>query len=93
MKLITTFAAVVLAGTFAFAEEAKPEAKGDKPKRDPEAVFKKLDANSDSAVSLEEFKTGKKDAAKAEENFKKRDKDGDGKLSLEEFKGPGKKDK
>ena len=92
MKLvITTFAALALAGTFAFAEDAKPEAKGDKPKRDPAEVFKKLDANSDSAVTLEEFKSGKKDAAKAEENFKKRDKDGDGKLSLEEFKGPGKK--
>ena len=65
------------------------KAKGDKPKRDPAEVFKKIDGNSDNALTLEEFKTGplgKKDPAKAEEAFKKRDKDNDGKLSLEEFK-------
>ena len=97
MKLvITTFAALAMASTLAIAEDAKPAAKGDKPKRDPAEAFKKIDSNSDSAVSLEEFKAGpmgKKDPSKAEEVFKKRDKDGDGKLSLEEFKGPGKKKK
>ena len=90
MKLvITTFAALALASTLAIAEDAQPAAKGDKPKRDPAEVFKKIDGNSDNALTLEEFKTGplgKKDPAKAEEVFKKRDKDGDGKLSLEEFK-------
>jgi Ca2+-binding EF-hand superfamily protein len=94
MKLvITTFAALAMASTLALAEDAKPEAKGDKPKRDPAEVFKKIDGNSDSTVTLEEFKAGKKDAAKAEEVFKKRDKDGDGKLSLEEFKAGGGKKK
>jgi Ca2+-binding EF-hand superfamily protein len=97
MKLvITTFAALAMAGTFAIAEDAKPEAKGDKPKRDPAEVFKKIDTNSDSSITLEEFKAGpmgKKDPAKAEEAFKKRDKDGDGKLSLEEFTAHGGKKK
>jgi len=62
---------------------------------DPEEAFKKLDANSDGAITLEEFKAkgiGKKDPAKAEEIFKKKDKDGDGKLTLEEYKGGGKKE-
>ena len=52
-------------------------------------MFKKLDTNSDSAVSLEEFKAGpmaKRNPDKAEENFKKRDKDSNNSLSLEEFK-------
>jgi len=99
MKLvITTLAALAIAGTFAIAEDAKPaapEAKGDKPKHEPAEVFKKMDSNNDNAVTLEEFKAGpmgKKDPAKAEEIFKRRDKDGDGKLSLEEFSAhPGKK--
>lgn len=91
MKLvITTFAALAMASTLAIAEDAQPAAKGEnKPKRDPSEVFKKIDGNSDNALTLDEFKAGplgKKDPAKAEEVFKKRDKDGDGKLSLEEFK-------
>jgi Ca2+-binding EF-hand superfamily protein len=94
--VITTFAALAMASTLAIAEDAKPEAKGDKPKRDPAEVFKKIDSNSDNALTLEEFKAspiGKKDPARAEEVFKKRDKDGDGKLSLEEFKAGGGKKK
>lgn len=62
----------------------------EKPKRDPEAVFKKLDKNSDGVLSLEEFK-GKKDATKAEAQFKRLDKDSSGTISLEEFKAAGKK--
>ena len=60
---------------------------GHRPK--PEEVFKKLDANNDSAVSLDEFKAGpmaEHDPVKAEEHFKKMDKDGNGSLTLEEFK-------
>jgi Ca2+-binding EF-hand superfamily protein len=95
MKLvITTVAALAMASTLAIAEDAKPAAKGDKPKRDPSEAFKKIDGNSDNSLTLEEFKAGpmgKKDPAKAEEVFKKRDKDGDGKLSLEEFSPKGKK--
>ncbi len=65
-----------------------------KEKKDPEAVFKKLDADGDGKLSLAEFVGKKKDeaATKAGEAFKKKDKDADGSLSLEEFKGkPGKK--
>ena len=93
--LITTLAIAAVATSFSFAEDAKPAA--DKPKRDPEVAFKKLDTNSDNVVDLAEFKAGpagKRDEAKAEQNFKRRDKDSDGKMSLEEFKaGGGKKKK
>ena len=78
--------------SFAFAADPAPAAAADeKPKRDPEAAFKKMDANTDGFLSLEEFTGKKKDATKAETQFKKRDKDGDGKLSLDELKAPGKK--
>jgi Ca2+-binding EF-hand superfamily protein len=100
MKLvITTIAALAIAGTFAIAEDAKPAApadKGDKPKNEPSELFKKIDSNNDNSISLEEFKAGpagKKDPAKAEEIFKRRDKDGDGKLSPEEFAARGGKKK
>jgi len=106
MKSITSIlAALALGTTLATAADEKPAAPaaGDakpaapaaadaKPKRDPAEVFKKLDANGDGKVSLEEFKAGpagKKDPAKAEEIFKKKDKDGDGFLTLEEFSAPG----
>ena len=68
------------------AAEAAPVAKK---ARDPEAAFKKLDANKDDAVSAEEFKAGplgKKDPVKAEAIFKKKDKDANGSLNLQEFK-------
>ena len=67
---------------------ATPAAPGKpgKPKLTPEEQFKKLDTNSDSSLSLEEFKVGKKDAARAETMFTKKDKDKDSKLSLEEYK-------
>ncbi len=61
---------------------------------DPEAFFKKKDANGDGKVSKEEFLKGAKDAAKAEAAFTAKDKDKDGSLTLEEFKtGGGKKKK
>lgn len=96
--LITTLGALACAGSLALAEDKPagqppggpggPGGKGGG-RANPEEMFKKLDANSDSAVSLEEFKAsprGQKDPAKAEEAFKKMDKDSDGKMSLEEFK-------
>jgi hypothetical protein len=93
---ITTLATLAVAASFAAAQEPKPKAPAEapaaadaKPKREPAEVFKKLDANSDSAVTLEEFKLGplgKRDPAKAEAQFKAKDKDADGKLTLEEYK-------
>lgn len=64
-------------------------AKGQKrPKGDPAKHFAKLDADSDSFISKEEFAKSpmaKKNAAKADAVFAKKDKDGDGKLSKVEF--------
>ncbi|MBI5686217.1 MAG: EF-hand domain-containing protein [Verrucomicrobia bacterium] len=74
------------------AEEKKKG--GDKPKANPEAVFKKMDANGDGKLSKDEFMAKQKDAAKGEAAFKAKDKDCDGNLSLDEFKtGPAKKGK
>jgi hypothetical protein len=105
MKSITSvLAALALGTTLAVAADEKPAAPaapaapraakpaGEKPKRDPAEVFKKLDTNNDGKISLEEFKAGpagQKDPAKAEEIFGKRDKDGDKSLSLEEFSAAG----
>lgn len=93
MKFTSTLLiAFSLSASVCFAEDAPAAPAGDKPKRDMDAVFKKLDADSNGSISLEEFKAGglgKKDPAKAEEFFKKKDKDGNGSLSLEEFKAPG----
>ena len=80
----------VAGGVRADDDDAKPKKK----KLDPEMLFKKLDANSDGSLSLEEFKKfgemGKGKLAEhpemLEKMFKKLDTDNDGKLSLEEFK-------
>lgn len=75
------FAAGTCGGAFA-ADKA------DKKKPDPEAQFKKLDANSDGKLSLDELKgkaEGKK-AEAAEKRFKALDKDNDGSVSLDEYK-------
>ena len=91
-SLVSTLAGLAVCTSIAIAAEEKPAA--EKPKRDPEAMFKKLDANTDGSLNLEEFKAGpmaKRNPDKADENFKKRDKDSDGKLSLEEFKAAGEK--
>lgn len=87
-SIISTIIALAVGASVSVAAE------GEKPKRDPEAMFKKLDSNTDSSVSLDEFKAGpmgKKDPAKAEEVFKKKDKNSDGKLDLDEFKAGGPK--
>jgi hypothetical protein len=94
MKInITAMTAATLALVSANAEDRPPGpppgggAGGPRP--NPEEVFKKLDANGDGSVSLEEFKAGPrapKEADKAQEVFSKIDKDGSGGISLEEFK-------
>lgn len=95
MKLNLILSALLVSASLSFAadEPKKPATGGDKPKADPEAIFKKKDANGDGKISKEEFVKGAKDAAKAEAAFTAKDKDKDGFLSKEEFmaKGPGKK--
>jgi Ca2+-binding EF-hand superfamily protein len=82
--------AVVVLGIGASSAMAAP-AKGSK-KKDADVTFKKLDANSDGKLTIEEMKgKGKREAAKVEKRFKKADKNGDGKVTLEEMKGGGKK--
>src|SRR4051794_12465196 len=82
--------AVVVLGigtSFALAAPAK----GAK-KKDADVAFKKLDANADGNLTIEEMKgKGKKEAAKIEKRFRKMDKNSDGKVSLEEMKSGGKK--
>jgi Ca2+-binding EF-hand superfamily protein len=91
MKAIITLFAVLSIASISFAaDEAK---KTEKKAADPEATFKKKDANSDGKVSKEEFLKGQKDAAKAETQFTRKDKDKDGNLTLEEFKAAGGKKK
>ena len=85
MKTILIITAL-FAGAFpAFAgNKSKKSTEG---KRDPEAVFKKLDSNSDGNVTKEEFlasKKAKKDPAKANKRFEKVDANNDGKISKEE---------
>lgn len=92
MKITFALCALLLAGglTLMAADKAdKPKAKFD-----PEAAFKKMDKNSDSKLSKEEF-LGKREGeakTKGETQFTAKDKDKDGSLTLEEFKaGGGKK--
>lgn len=76
-------------------DEKKPAAKKDgaKPKREPGAMFKKMDKNGDGKVSKDEFVNSRKsdDAKKkAEGFFGKRDKNSDGFITKDELAGPGK---
>jgi hypothetical protein len=75
-KLTTILAALALGTSFSFAADEKPAAAaGEKPKRDPEAMFK-------------ESPMAKREGAKPDEIFSKRDKNGDGFLSKEELTAP-----
>ena len=67
---------------------------GEKPRRDPEAIFKKLDANGDGKLSKDEFTkltefSGGRFKDKPElldKLFARLDANSDGSISLEEFK-------
>jgi Ca2+-binding EF-hand superfamily protein len=94
--MIRFLSALAVAGVLLAAGgvRADDEAKPKKKKLDPEMLFKKLDANDDGSLSLEEFKKfgemGKGKLAEhpelLEKMFKKLDANNDGKVSLEEFK-------
>ena len=86
MFALLTVAAVMLG-------VAAPSFAADKPKPTPEERFKKLDKDSDGAISETEYlgKLEGEAATKAKERFKKVDKNSDGKLSLEEYSAVGKK--
>src|SRR5688572_7541411 len=99
--LITTIAAAALMTMVSYAEEKPPgrppgggpggpPGGGPGGKRpNPEEVFKKLDANNDGSVSLDEFKAGprgKEDPERAQEVFGKIDADSSGGISADEFK-------
>jgi Ca2+-binding EF-hand superfamily protein len=66
--------------------QAADKAEQRQAKRDPAALFKKLNANSDSKLSKEEFKSGNLGGEKAEQLFDRLDADKDGAVSAEEFK-------
>ena len=70
---------------FAFEEVKGGSGKG-KPRLTPEDRFKKMDANGDGKLSLDEFKAGKKNATMAETRFNTLDANKDGFVSLEELK-------
>jgi Ca2+-binding EF-hand superfamily protein len=64
------------------------EFKSFRPAWNPERAFRKIDANNDGFLTLDEFKVGpmaQKNPSKAEEIFNKMDTNSDGKVSLEEF--------
>ena len=71
MKIAFALCALLLVGAMTVNAQDKPKAKAD-----PEAMFKKKDANGDGKLSKEEFTKGAKDPAKAEAAFDKMAKDG-----------------
>lgn len=92
MKFILSLTALIIATSVSFAAEGE-KGKGEG-KRDPEAMFKRLDANSDGSISKAEWDESpfaKKDAERAAKGFTMKDKDADGKLSKEEFTAAGPK--
>lgn len=93
LKLVTLVLALCAFTSMEAQEKKKP---------DPEKIFKRLDANEDGVITLEEFKSAKRKNEvpdeKLEKNFKRMDADSDGKVTFEELKasrekGKGKKKK
>jgi hypothetical protein len=102
MKVIVTLFALFIGTSLALAAEGekpkKPPGGGDKPRPNPEEMFKKLDSNADGTITKDEFNAGpmaKKDPERAAKMFGHKDKNKDDSLSKEEFMahpegGPGK---
>jgi hypothetical protein len=84
-----TFAALLACTTSTFAG---PGAKGERKPRDPDQIFKKLDANSDGKLTFEEFK-GQRPEERAKKAFARMDANNDSAISREEFKLPERKKK
>jgi hypothetical protein len=88
---IYTLSALAIATSLSFGQDAPkgPAGAGNRPRPNPEEIFKKLDTDKSGDVSLTEFKASpraQKDPAKADESYKKMDANSDGKVTLEEFK-------
>lgn len=79
--------ACILSSANLSAQDAAKK-KGDKARPTADERFKKLDADNDGCLTLEEFKASLRGplAEKVEEIFKLKDADKDGKVSLDEFK-------
>jgi Ca2+-binding EF-hand superfamily protein len=97
LSAMTVFGVALALSGVVTADEAKAKGKGGKgtKKMNPEALFKKLDANGDGKISPDEFKKlaelGKGGKLKEhpevlEKIFGRLDTNKDGSLSLEEFK-------
>lgn len=86
--LITILSTMTVALSASFAETPASATSSQHPKTKTEEFFKKLDTDSDGALSAEEFKTGlsaKTNSAAVEEYFNKLDTNGDGNVSLAEY--------
>lgn len=103
MKISSLLSVLALSASLSFAADGdkpkKPPGGGDKPRPNPEEIFKHLDTDKDQSISKDEFLAGpkaKENPDKAAQIFGHKDKDGDGKLSKDEFaahpeRPPGKK--
>jgi hypothetical protein len=84
MKIAFALCAFLIAGGLSL----KAADKGDKPKADPEAAFKKMDTNGDGKLTKAEFMASpgaKKDEAKAATRWEAISK-GKAEVTLDEFK-------
>jgi Ca2+-binding EF-hand superfamily protein len=84
LPILTVALSIVVLSSMAMAEEAKDAKKKDGPKQhDPAQFFKKLDANSDGKLTLEEVPEAMKE--RLSRMLTRADKNGDKVVTLEEF--------
>ena len=82
--LAATLVGTILVGLGGVWSPADAQGQGKTQKTNPEAAFRKRDANGDGVLTLAEFQ-GKKGNAKAQARFQRLDRDNDGKVTLAEF--------